>query len=381
MGADDARTAGHTIRTATPADRPAIAALIARVGFDYDVSDATAPGPLAADLLPANTDIPGLPGQAFEPGWVIEIEGRIAGSLENRIQPYVLGSDPLVAAAASAMIIEPPLRSLSAPLIDRYARQPGVDLLINTTATNAAARLFTTFFSFRRPPGPSFADVAFWITNGPAFARYLARRKGGWWQRLAPGLTPAALVAARLRRPPASWLGGIDVTAVPLEMLNPAFDQLFVAVCAAKPGVLLARRDRATLQWRFARLHRIGQLTLLEARRAGQLTGYLALGRYDQPGLGFHRLRVIDLLAQDDDQAVLKALLAGAHDLARRQRVAVLEVVGLPAPMRALIGTGRPLRRQMASDPYLFRPRRPGLETRLATETAWYPTSIDGDAS
>jgi hypothetical protein len=379
MGASGATTAGPAIRTATPADRPAIAELIGRVGFDDDVGDAVA-APVAADLLPANADIPGLPGRAFEPGWVIEVEGRIAGSLENRIQPYVLGPDSLVAAAASAMIIEPPLRSLSMSLIDQYVRQPGIDLLLDTTATAAAARLFTTFFRFRQPPGPSFGEVAFWITDGPAFAHYLGRRRGGWWQRLAPALTPAAMAARLLRRPPTAWRRGAEIRLAPLETLDPGFDELFAAIRTAKPDVLLARRDRAGLQWRFARTAREGRLTLLEAHRAGRLDGYLALGRYDQPRLGFCRLRVIDLVARNDDAVVLKALLAAAHDVAKRQRVAVLEVVGLPTPIRTLIGTGRPLQRRMASNPYLFRALRPGLETRLAVEAAWYPTSIDGDA-
>jgi hypothetical protein len=369
---------GPTIRPATPADRPAIAALIARIGFDDEVADAA---PAAADLLPPNEAIPGLPGRTFEPGWVIEAEGRIAGSIENRIQPYVLGPEPVVAAAPSALVVEPAWRSLCAPLIDRYVRQPGVDLLLNTTATAAAAKLFTTFFRFRRPPGPSFAEVAFWITDGPAFAAYLARRRRDWWHRLARVLTPAAGAATWLRRPPPAWRRGAEVRSVGLEALDAGFDRLFAAIRTAKPDVLLARRDRAALQWRFSRVQRVGRLTLLEARRAGRLEGYLALGRYDQPRLGFRRLRVIDLMAQDDDQAVLQALLAGAHAVARRERVAVLEVVGLPAPIRALIATGRPLRRRMATDPYLFRPRRPDLEARLATEAGWYRTPIDGDAS
>jgi hypothetical protein len=90
---------------------------------------------------------------------------------------------------------------------------------------------------------------------------------------------------------------------------------------------------------------------------------------------------VVDLFVADDDEGVVAELLGAATALARELGCHVLEVIGLPASLRAVAAGSRPLERRFPVHPWLFRAVDDELGETLSEPSVWYPTLFDGDSS
>ena len=87
-------------------------------------------------------------------------------------------------------------------------------------------------------------------------------------------------------------------------------------------------------------------------------------------------------------QAVVEGLLehdpslfaAGAR-FARAGGADMIEVIGMPEPVRSPLLCWQPRRRQYPSWPFLFRARDPGLHAALSDPHVWHAGLYDGDGS
>ena len=113
----------------------------------------------------------------WPPGWVIETaEGRIAGFLGNVPLTYVFKGRLLRAAASSAWVVDRDFRSYSLALLGKFTGQGGADLLLNTTANDAASRVFSAM-RIKKVPIAHYDSSLFWVTAPRGFVRSLLRKK------------------------------------------------------------------------------------------------------------------------------------------------------------------------------------------------------------
>jgi hypothetical protein len=111
------------------------------------------------------------------------------------------------------------------------------------------------------------------------------------------------------------------------------------------------------------------------------LLGYVAVVRQDATHLGLARARVADVFVEHDDPEIIRQLLHQSAEHARRTGAAMLEVIGLPQPVRRVIEALRPFELLDEEWPFLYKAVDPGLQKRLADESIWYAGLFDGDGS
>ncbi|MGB3550852.1 MAG: hypothetical protein WA993_09185 [Candidatus Binatus sp.] len=315
-------------------------------------------------------------------GWVLEAERRIVGFVGSIPTQVAFGEQTLLAVSAHAMTIEPEYRrsyrlSLNAPLFSLE----GVDLVLNTSANYGSGRIVQAFGAVP-VPSPDYDRSLFWVLRPGAFLRaYLRRRVASRLLAAALGWCGAGLLAAdrvvRRRRPTRPG-GATDLSICEIDQIGEEFDGLW-ARKTREPLRLMSVRTAETLRWHFRQSPGAHWAKAVCCSRAGRLAGYAIIMRQDAPDVGLARIRIADLLAENDDPEVIDDLLWASYQQARRDRVSVLELVGFPGTIRARLARGKPYSRQLDAWPYFYRAARTELQARLGSEQAWYACPYDGD--
>lgn len=358
-------------------DLPAIAQLYQRVGW---------PTPSRAKWERVWRDNPANPPGAkpWSPGWVLEQEGRVVGCMGNLVQIYQWGDRVLRAATAVTFAVLPEHRGASLQLVFPFARQPGLDLLLNTTASPESSKIFQ-FLKFEPVPVPDYHVSYYWILRPAGFLHAALRKKAfGQWLAAAGGtaLAPALWLEDRLRgrgpRPPRDPHLWTDVIGV--EGIGPEFDDLWTRKCR-EGRRLLAVRNAQILRWHYTRENPAHAPKLVRVWKEECLAGYAVVVRKDSPNLGLKRSLVADFFLEGDDPAVLRQLLRAAWRQAYRDGAQMLQIVGGPANLRRLIEADKPHRLEEGTRPFLFRAPDAALHAALQSADAWYPTLYDGDGS
>jgi hypothetical protein len=254
-----------------------------------------------------------------------------------------------------------------------------VDVFVDTTVGPHAEPVLGAF-GFHRVPAGNWQEAGFWITN-------------------YSGFVPSALKTRRLNLPGAlshpgsALLSGWDKLrgarlpresgAFELDLcsrFDGSFDEFWEELCRQSPRVLLAVRNRETLEWHFgARLAR-REAWVVTARRGGQLMGYAVFDRHDRADLGMRRVRVLDFQAAHDTKAVSQDTLGWLVRHCRENGVHVLESIG--GWLDRLPGIkGVAYRRRLPSWLYYYKAPDAALSARLRQPEVWAPTSYDGDAT
>ena len=173
----------------------------------------------------------------------------------------------------------------------------------------------------------------------------------------------------------ADWtLPRIPAPRLPVRRLDAAFgkdfDDLWEKARHAYPSI--CRRDAALLQWRY-NLHPDADYRTLVLESADGLRGYAVVKVFERERR--RRAKLVDLLALPGDTPAVEALLAGALQTLRRERVERVEAfVCGEDPRGAMLGIG--------FTPRLTKTRRPRpLITRRFPVPAdgLYVTQGDGD--
>lgn len=371
-----------TIREARLADCVAIATLQRRNGLGppgpVDPAEATAG---FRHLFVDNPALhAGLPNPS--PGWVLEDERRVVGYLGSIPTLYRYGTTTLMGAAATAFVTDPPFRSLSLFLANKFLRQKNVDLLLDTTATDRVGKLLS---ALKAAPIPSreLQTVLYWVTHSRGFLRSALLKKGlsaaaatSLGAALAPSLFFDRILRSRRIR---SSTSRFDVTVTGCAGIDSRFDDLWERTSHG-PKRLLSHRSAAILRWHFDETSCSRRVQIIGCKAAGELRGYLALTQEDSPPIGLVRKRVADLFVEDDDPAALHELLAAAYELARRDGAHVLEVLGFPSVIRQRFHRWRPYVRSLPWCAYYHKIPNRKLREELRDEE-WYVTGLDGDTS
>ncbi len=315
-------------------------------------------------------------------GWVMEADGRVVGFFGNVPQVSYFDGRPVRVSSARAWAVEKSFRAETPALCRAFFGQSDVDLLLISSASPPAGKRCLEFGAAKLPQ-PGYDQILYWVLDGPGFARAGLRKKGtgGFAAWLAGGLGGAAL-NARLRlagRRPFASLDDVRVARV--EEIDDTFDDLWRRKLKEYPSRLLACRDAATLRWYFGLGAAAAETRFVCVYRGGRLDGYAAVVREDAPAIGLRRLKIADMLIAGDDAATATSLLAAAYEYGLAKRCHVVELIGLPEPLRAHARAAKPLSRPMATFPFFYKALRVDLAGPLADGAGWYVTAFDGDTA
>jgi len=315
-------------------------------------------------------------------GWVLEDAGHIIGFFGNIPQVSYFKGKPVRVSSARAWAVDKAYRSQTPRLCEAFFSQNKADVALISSASAPAGKRCLEFGGSPMPQ-PGYGDILYWVLDGSGFLRAGLKKKGwGGFTAFLGGLFGSVILNARTRlsgqRPFAS-LDGIIIKRI--GDIDGAFDSLWQRKLKEVPDRLLACRDAETLGWYFGLSQTSSETRIICFERDGSLDGYAVVVREDAPAIGLRRLKIADLFVAGDDPVVVDALLAAAYEYGLAKRCHVLEVIGLPEPLRAQTRTYKPFERPMAVFPFYYKALNLELESRLSSGDGWYVTAYDGDTA
>lgn len=364
------------LREATFADFEGIAKLKARSGIVADSPENW------NRLWKANPAL--VAGEQTRPiGWVLDAEGEIVGYLGNIALQCQYGERKLSAVATHGFCADPPYRGVSLSLASAFYRQKTVDFFVSSSAIEVTGKMALAF-KCAALPQPDYDTVLFWVLRPYSFGRILMQKLD-----LTPVLQPigravvAFVVAAdRLvrRRRPRFTSATLTVKGSNIDVLDKEIGELFAD--KLKEGTrFFADRSPEVLRWHFEIPGDRGSAHVLRCYENQKLQGYAVVRSDKDPRDGIRKSVIADLIARQDDPAVVKALWAAAYEHATAVGSDVLEVQGFPSQIREAATAWRPYRRKLPACPYYYRATDPVLHKALSDPSPWYACPFDGDAT
>jgi hypothetical protein len=316
-------------------------------------------------------------------GWVLDAEGEIVGYLGNISLQCRYGDRKLSAVATHGFCADPPYRAVSFSLASAFYRQKSVDFFVSSSAIEVSGKMAMAF-KCAAVPQPDYDTVLFWVLRPYSFARILVKKLD-----VRPVLAPiasavVALVAAtdkilRRRRP--------RLASTALTVSESGIDQIDGEIAALwtdklKEGTrFYADRAPEVLRWHFEIPGDRGRVRVLRCYENKKLQGYAVVRSDQDPRDGIRRSLIADLIARQDNPAVVRALWVAAYEHARAIGSDILEVQGFPANIREVSSAWRPYRRKYPACPYFYKATDPALHRELSDPAAWYACPFDGDAT
>jgi hypothetical protein len=279
-------------------------------------------------------------------GWVLEVEGRIVGYLGNISLLYRYGDRELTAVTSHGLVVEPEYRSVSLSVVAAFYRQKSVDLYLTTTAIEAVGKIARKFKSDPLPQA-DYETMLFWVLQPYPFAQAVMKKLqlGPALSRVGSILTSLAVATDKIlrRRWPRQSSRGLVLSEINIQEIGDEFESLWMAKVNEKPQRLLADRSPATLRWHFDIPGDRGTARVLCCRKNGELAGYAVI-RNEPPhqATGLRRSIMADMLAKNDDPAILGALWVAAYDHAKRSGSHIFEVLGFPQSIRRVCSQWNP---------------------------------------
>jgi len=311
-------------------------------------------------------------------GWVLEDrDGNIVGSLCNIPSLSYLHGQELICANGRAWAVDKAYRGVALWLFGEYFAQERCDLFINTTVNALSARSFSSL-STRVPVG-DWQSAAYFITDYRGFARAILSREH---VPLPSAMAPLAAAALRAKdsfkaSPPA---GGFRGEVQSIDHFDSRFDKFWQELHLRKEQMLLASRDRQTLQWHFKLQLKSRQLWIFAAARNELLRGYCIFKRQDAPN-NLRRMRLVDFQSIEPDANILNAVVDAALTKCQSEGMHLLELVGLGMPRLAAFEHRAPWKRTLPSWLFYYKANNAALEAQLREPRMWDPSLYDGDAS
>ncbi|AQR60916.1 hypothetical protein BZG35_04055 [Brevundimonas sp. LM2] len=306
-------------------------------------------------------------------GWLLvdDDDGAPCGMTGNFVQRFHRGTTVLHGASAFSVIVRPRARGQSRRLLDRFADQAALFARYVLNANSASSPIYGRHGMAAWPPRTHALKLS-WRVDTLACAR-------GRVLRQVHGLTPALIDAARERLMNDRLVDPTRLSLPPGVAVvsdlgdRSRFGDFWTALKAE--GRLIADRSPATLRWRLSDPDLTLRPVLLAFNAGKAITGFamamVAKGNAIEPPV----LEILDLIALEDDQraipALMEALMTNARALgAAKVRIQMVndDLVRRLGPLAASArregGWGHGHAR--------FEPGTTGLET-------WAPTPFDGD--
>jgi hypothetical protein len=314
-------------------------------------------------------------------GWVLEVEGRVVGYLGNISQLYRYGDRTLTSVTAHGFVVEPTYRGIGVSLVAAYFRQKSVDLFVSTGAIAPVGKIGRAFKSEVLPQA-DYETVLFWVLRPYPFAQAVMRKLGlnRTISYIGGRLGSLALATDNIlrRRSPKRSTSELEVTEIGVSEIGNDFQVLWLDKVNERPR-LLADRSPAILRWHFQIPGDRGCARVLRCTKNGKLLGYAVIRDESPDETGLRKSTVADMLAREDDAAVVNALLVAAYQHAQKAGSHILEILGFPPNIRHMWGQCHPHIRRYPTPLFSYKAADPILHKAIADGTTWYASPLDGD--
>jgi hypothetical protein len=316
-------------------------------------------------------------------GWVLEANGTIVGYLGNIPLQCRLGDKTLTAVAAHGFVVDAPYRAVGLSLASAFFRQKGVDLYLSTSAIEAVGKIAVAFKSAPVPQA-DYDTVLFWVLKLYPFSQALMKKLN-----LGPALSWAGSIVASLavgadrilrRRWPKSVPSPYTINDIAPNDIGNDFQDLWDSKLE-EGSRLFGDRSPVALRWHFEIPGARGSARVICCRENEELVGYAVVRSDTDPKNGLQKSVIADLIARQDDPAIVRALLAAAHRYSKRAGSHVLEMQGFPSGIRGVCSEWNPYQRKYPACPYYYKAADPLLHKTLLDGAAWYACPFDGDAT
>jgi hypothetical protein len=317
----------------------------------------------------------------FPMGWVLETaDGSIVGYLGNIPMRYELEGRRILVATGRSWVVDAVYRPYSLLLMGTYFQQANVDLFL-TTSVNSQSAVPLSVFQWVRVPKGAWDRTLFWITYPQGFSQSYLRKKG--WPA-AKLLSYALSLGISFRdhvRGDRFPKNGTDFAVLSCNVFDERFDAFWTALKKRKSKLLLAVRDRETLEWHFksALLKNMAWIYTLEDKRG--LIAYAVFLRQDRRLVGLKRMCLVDFqcLEQEKAPALLTAMLRTAFERCRQESVHMLELIAPTPLLEKCAERAYPHKRQLANWMYFYKTNNRILSEKLLNADVWEPSVFDGD--
>ena len=322
-------------------------------------------------------------GQNRPIGWVLDAEGEIVGYLGNISLQCQYGDRRLSAVATHGFCADPPYRGVSLSLASAFYRQKSADFFVSSSAIEVSGKMAIAF-KCAALPQPDYDTVLFWVLRPYSFGRILMQKLDPKpvLQPIGSAIVAFAVAADRLvrRRRPRFTSATLTVKGSNINAFDKDIAELFADKLKERTR-FFADRSPEVLRWHFEIPGDRGSAHVLRCFENEKLKGYAVIRSDKDPRDGVRRSLIADLIARQDDPAVVKALWAAAYEHAKVVGSDVLEVQGFPSQIREVSTAWRPYRRKYPACPYYYRATDPELHKALSDPSAWYACPFDGDAT
>jgi hypothetical protein len=318
-------------------------------------------------------------------GWVLENERKqIVGSHGNIPLLYELRGKRIIAASGRGTVVESSYRGYSLWLLTTFFEQETADLCFDTSANFEAAQDNAALGALRVPVGAWDRHV-FWITNyrdtlSIYLKRYMPHRLSSLVASLCYPFAAAAIFLKDALAMPALKRGLRELAIECCTAFDERFDEFWEDLRKENPDVLLAVRNRESLEWHFAHALPEKRLWIWTVTQDSRVVAYAIFLKLQDPESGVTRVSLVDFQSLGRNAALLLPMLAAALERCRRERVHLLENVGLSFE-KSGINRFAPYKRRNRCWTYFYKARDKGLTDILSNPNAWAPSLYDGDAS
>jgi hypothetical protein len=318
----------------------------------------------------------------FPMGWVLETaDGSIVGYLGNIPMRYELEGRRILVATGQSWVVDAAYRPYSLLLMGTYFQQANVDLFL-TTSVNSQSAVPLSVFQLVRVPKGAWDRTLFWITHPLGFSESYLRKKGWPAARLLSYPLSLGISFWNHVRGEGFPKTNSDFLADSCKAFDDRFDAFWTALKNRKSKLLLAVRDRETLEWhfKFALLNDIAWIYTLEDSRG--LIAYAVFLRQDRRLVGLKRMCLVDFqcLEQEKAPALLTAMLRAAFERCRQESVHMLELAGPTPLLEECAERASPHRRKLPNWMYFYKANDRILSDKLLNADVWEPSVFDGDS-
>ncbi|HZZ52057.1 MAG TPA: hypothetical protein VFE65_34605 [Pseudonocardia sp.] len=313
-------------------------------------------------------------------GWVLENDdGEVVGSFLNIPSRYYLDGVELICASGSRWAVQPEYRGYASWLMDEHFNQPGVDLLINATASPTATPVLSNFAE--RVPVGDWANRAVRIIKYRNVASEVLEMKRLPGQRVAGPVLAGGLRVKDLALTPRLPELPRGVVGETLVQFDSRFDSFWTTLVQQNWHKLLAVRNQRTLEWHYGGPLRSGSLLICTASRNGVLLAYCVLKEHSFERLNLQSMQIIDYQTVADDLDLLPGLLRLALDHPRAAQVDIVESLCVGLPELRGFERAATLRYRRPSWSLYYQASGSDLQERLQSPEVWCPSGYDGDTS
>lgn len=316
-------------------------------------------------------------------GWVLEANEEIVGFIGNIPRSYFYGGKQLIVGAARAFVVDADFRSNSLRLLATFFSRNPADVLLFSSANELAAPLYR-MAGAKMLPQENYNLSLIWVVSGVDFVSSVLRKKG-YGKNIAKIagriVGPSFAIESILKQRWKLYSNHIVELLRPSE-ISSEFITFWVALVNEKSDCFIAQRDSTLLKWQFGHPSAAyRQPIILCSRINGRLKGYAILTRWDSQTIGLKRMMITDLIALNNDEDVIRGLVAAAFRYALTERVHMLQMVGFPPFIRNTIEVFKPIKYHSSGRPFWYFAKDVDIAAGLARPEAWYASVMDGDTN